>query len=157
MPLAMQIPRFPPVPSSSFNASDGVTIVIDAGSIDTTIQLSYEPLPIGAVDPPGSGLELRKVFEIGTFDHRANRVSLTLQRPWVLEVPASGLTESFEDPSRLLLARYDKDEGWVPLVTSYYRDPGILQARILKVGRFAVMSEYGVTSSRLTRQASPSA
>ena len=144
LPLAMLLPRFPPVPSSSFQAPDDVRIVSDAGSIDSTIQLVYEPIPAADAQPPGPHQSLRKAFDLRTFDHQANRITLDLRRPWLLEVPIRGLIQSFEDPARFLIARYDEKSGWVPLVTSYYRNQGVLQVRILQVGRFAILAEPGV-------------
>ena len=77
-PLAMSIPRFPPVPSSSFRSPEGVLIVSDAGWIDATVQLVYEPVDLddSRVRPPGSGQKLRQVFDLRAFDHRANRIDL---------------------------------------------------------------------------------
>ena len=143
--LGMQVPRFPPVPSSSFQSPDGVTVISDAGSILSTVQLVYEPISIEDAQSPISGQELRKVFDLRTFDHRANKLDLDLKRPWLLEVPARGLTEAFEDPARLLLVRHDARDGWVPLVTAYHRNQEILQALILEVGRFGVIAETGVS------------
>ena len=144
LPLSMLVPRFPPVPSSSFQSPDGVRIVSDAGSITTTVQLVYTPVLMTDTDkvsPPGPPQELRKVFDLRAYDHRANPTSLDLRRPWVLEIPIRGLTQPFEDPARLLIARYEENRGWVPLVTNYHRNRGTLLARVLKVGRFAVLAE----------------
>ena len=146
LPQAMSVPRFPPVPRSAFDAPAGVHIVSDAGSITSTVQLVYAPISIEGLPSPGPGADLRKVFDLRAFDHQANRITLKLRRPWVLEVPIDGLTRSFEEPSRLLLARYDEREGWVPLVTIYHRHTGMLETRLLDVGRFAVIMESLVIS-----------
>ncbi len=145
-PLAALVPRFPPVPSSAFQSSDGVRIVSDAGSIDSTIQLVYKPVVVADAIAPGPGQQLRKVFDLIVFDHQANQITINLRRPWVLEVPIRGLIQSFEDPARLLIARYDEKRGWIPLVTSYYRDRGTLQTRVLRVGLFGVIAEPSVIS-----------
>ena len=81
------------------------------------------------------------MFDLSAYDHRANQISLDLRRPWVLEVPIRGLAQPFEDPARLLITRYEKNRGWVPLVTSYHSNRGVLTARVLKVGLFAVLAE----------------
>ena len=141
LPLSSLLPRFPPVPSFSFQAPDGVRIVSDAGSIISTVQLVYRQSPDDKVSNPGPGQELRKVFDLDAYDHRAKPISLDLRRPWILEVPIRGLTKTFEDPARLLIARHEEDRGWVPLVTNYHQNRGVLQARVLKVGRFAVLAE----------------
>ena len=147
LPLAMLVPRFPPVPSFPVQSADGVRIISDAGSIITTVQVVYEPIsPTSKVPQPGPLQELRKVFDLRAFDHRGDPTVLDLRRPWVLEVPIRGLRETFEDPARFLIARYEDSRGWVPLVTSYHRDRGILQALVLKVGRFAVIAEPPVIS-----------
>lgn len=147
LPLSMLVPRFPPVPSFTLSSPDGVRIISDAGSIDSTVQLVYESiLSITNVPQPGPQQELRKVFDLRAYDHRANQIVLELKRPWVLEVPIQGLKQPFEDPARFLIARYDENRGWIPLVTSYYRTRGILQARVLTVGRFAVLAEPRVIS-----------
>ena len=117
-------------------------VISDAGSILTTLQLVYEPIPdLDDAPSPGPLQELRKVFDLRVYDHNANRTSPDLQRPWVLEVPVQGLTGALEDASRLVIARHVDGEGWMPLVTSYYIDRGILQARVLEVGLFAVVHE----------------
>ena len=141
-PLAMQLPRFPPVPAFLFEASETVRLISDAGSIMETLQMVYEPKPeLSDAPSPGPLQELRKVFDLRAYDYQARRVSPELLRPWVLEVVAQGLSRSFEDPSRLIIARYDGEKGWVPLVTNYHIDRGILQALILEVGLFAVLHE----------------
>ena len=146
-PIAMFVPRFPPVPSTPFRSRDGVTIVSDAGSITTTVQIVYEQIEDWEKLPNSSLQEVRKVFDLRAFDHRANEISLDLRRPWVLDVSLQGVADEFDDPARFLIARYDKDVGWVPLVTSYRRNQGILRARVLQVGRFAVLAEPSVISS----------
>jgi len=141
-PLPMHLPRFPPVPGFHFEASESVRVISDAGSIRETLQLVYEPKPeLSDAPSPGSLQELRKVFDLRVYDHQASRVSPELLRPCVLEVVAQGLSRSFEEPSRLIIARYDGEKGWVPLVTNYHIDRGILQARILEFGLFAVIHE----------------
>ena len=143
-PIAMLVPRFPPVPSARLQAPDGVLIASDAGSVHTTVQLVYEPIGRTNAPDPGPRQDLRQVFSVRTFDHRGGSIDLELLRPWVLEVPAQGLTSSFEDLARLLLARYDKDKGWQPLVTTYHRDREILQAHVLEMWIFAVVAEPAV-------------
>ena len=140
-PLAMPVPRFPPVPSSSFDAPDGVRITSDAGSIITTVQLTYEPVQIDKARPAVPGQELRKAFTLRAFDHEAGSIRLDLRRPLVLEIPVRDLTRSFETPDRLLIARYHDSAGWVPLVTHYHRSLGVLRARVLELGQFAVLAE----------------
>ena len=140
-PLAMVIPRFPPVPSSTFESPDGVRIIIDAGSLVTTVQLLYEPTQIGEAQSAGPRAELRKVFDLRAFDHQGKKTTLNLMRPWVLEVQGTGLLGPLDDPARLLIARYEEDRGWVPLVTSYHHAQDIFHARILKIGRFALLAE----------------
>ena len=44
------------------------------------------------------------------------------------------------DPKSLLFARFEEGR-WMPLVTSYFRDDGVLVARILKTGRFAIIED----------------
>ena len=51
-----------------------------------------------------------------------------------------------ENPTRLVIARYDKDRGWQPLVTSYHRSRGVVQAGVLELGMFAVLFEPRVIS-----------
>ena len=133
-PLAMPVPRFPPVPSSSFDAPDGVRITSDAGSIITTVQLTYEPVQIDKARPAVPGQELRKAFTLRAFDHEAGSIRLDLRRPLVLEIPVRDLTRSFETPDRLLIARYHDSAGWVPLVTHYHRSLGVLRARVSGTG-----------------------
>ena len=146
LPRLMVLPRFPPIPSTSFQSLDGVRIISDAGSIHSTVQLVYEPIPIDDAPPIGPYQNLQKVFDLRAFDHESKRITLDLRRPWVLEVSIQGLTRSFEDPTRLLIAHYDENRGWVPLITHYYRGRGILQARVLKAGLFAVLAEPKVIS-----------
>ena len=139
-PLSMPVPRFPPVPAFPVEAPDGVRVISDAGSINSTVQLVYESLAADEAPPAPSGLELRTAFDLRAFDHRAKPITLGLLRPWVLEIPIQ-LAKSFEDPDRLLIARYTEDQGWAPLVTHFHRKRGILQARVLEAGLFAILAE----------------
>ena len=145
-PVAMFAPRFPPVPSNLFRSNDGVSILSDAGSITTTVQIVYQPVENWEGLPNSPLQEVRKVFDLRAFDHQAKQISLDLRRPWVLDVGLQGIAEDFDDPARFLIARYEEGIGWVPLVTSYRRNQGILQARVLQVGRFAVLAEPSVIS-----------
>ena len=145
-PLRMPIPRFPPLPSTQLQFPNGVQIISDAGSIYTTLQIVHEDLPVSESPAAGPRQEVRKLFDVRAFDHRGKHITPDLRRAWVLQVTTPGLTEGSEDPGRLLLARHDKDSGWVPLVTHYYRSLGTLEALILEVGRFAVLYEHRVVS-----------
>ena len=40
-----------------------------------------------------------------------------------------------------MLARFEKGEGWLPLVTSYHRNRGLIEALVLELGLFAVLTE----------------
>ena len=154
-PLAMQVPRFPPVPSATYRSPDGVAVISDAGSIDITLQLVYRSIDVDKAPMPDPRQELKKVFSLRAYDHQGDGITLRLRRPWVLQVPIRGLTEAFEDPARLLLAHYDQAVGWVPLVTNYHRSRGILQAWVLEVGQFAVLTESGATPSGALSHAGP--
>lgn len=145
-PLPLIVPRFPPLPSTQLDFPGGVQIISDAGSIFTTLQIVHEELAISESPDPGQLQEVRKLFDVRAFDHEGKGVTPDFRRPWRLQVATLGLTEGSEDPGRLLLARHDKDRGWVPLVTHYYRSQGTLQALILDVGRFAVLYERRVLS-----------
>ena len=145
-PLRMPIPRFPPMPSTQLQFPNGVQIISDAGSVYTTLQIVYADLPVSESPAAGPRQEVRKLFDVRAFDHQGKRITPDLRRPWVLQVTTLGLTGGSEDPGRLLLARHDKDSGWVPLVTHYYRSLGTLQALILEVGSFAVLYERRVVS-----------
>lgn len=142
----MNIPRFPPVPSTQFQSPDGVRITSDAGSIVSTIQLVYQPIAIGDAPSPRGRLELRKAFDLNGYDIQGSRTELDLRRPWVVEIPVRGLTKTFEDPSRLLIARYEGDAGWVPLVTTHHLQREVLEARVLEAGRYGVLAETGIIS-----------
>ncbi len=146
LPQAMNIPRFPPVPSTQFQSPDGVRITSDAGSIVSTIQLVYQPIAIGDAPSPRGRLELRKAFDLNGYDIQGSRTELDLRRPWVVEIPVRGLTKTFEDPSRLLIARYEGDAGWVPLVTTHHLQREVLEARVLEAGRYGVLAETGIIS-----------
>ena len=143
-PSTMALPRFPPVPSFPFEASDGVRIIVDAGSTDTTVQLVYKPVPIVDAPPTGRFQEIRQVFDFTTFNHNGDRDTVKLLRPWVLEVPVPALTHPTDDPARFVLGHYIEGEGWETLVTNYLKNRGVLQARVLKMGRFAVLAEPSI-------------
>ena len=143
LPLSAPIPRFPPVPSSRIESPDGFRLTSDAGSIDSTAQLLYTPIPPDEGPASTKYQEVQKLFELKTFDHRANRTTLVLHRPWVLELPVRA---PYGDPTRLVIARHSKEQGWQPLVTSYHRSRGVLQARVLELGLFAILFEPRVVS-----------
>ena len=136
LPLAPTNPQFPPVPHSVFESSDGTHIRVDAGSIDTTVQIVYEPIPLEKAPAGSSRQELIRVFRLSAANHNGDSIHLQILRPLVLEVPAIG-----RDPSRVMLAVYDKDSGWTPLVTAYHKARGVLQTRLLELGQFAVLGE----------------
>ena len=146
LPLSMPLPRFPRVPSSTFEWFGGVRLTIDAGSIGHTLQLSFIPLDLEDAPQPPERQQLRLAFDLLAFDHDAKKIPPDLRRPWVLEIPIRGLTRSFEDPARLLVVRHEEKRGWVPLTTTYHKTRAVLQVRILKVGRFAVVMEPNVVA-----------
>jgi hypothetical protein len=112
--------------------------------VDRTLQLSFVPVDLDEATQPPKHQLLRLAFDLRAFDHNAEEITPVLRRPWVLEIPTRGLTRLDETPARLLIARYDEKDGWVPLTTTYHRSRGILQARILRVGLFGVVMEPNV-------------
>ena len=148
LPLSMPLPRFPKVPSAVHEWPGGVHLTIDAGSVDRTLQLSLVPVDLDKAPKPRKHQLLRLAFHLRTFDHEAKEIELELRRPWVLEIPTRGLTQvpEAEDPARLLIVRHEGEDGWVPLTTTYHRARGVLQARILHVGLFAVVMEPNVVA-----------
>lgn len=140
----LSIPAIPPLLNTTFEAPGHLTVIIEAGSLDRTIQLTYAPVPVDQVLQPGRLQRLVRAFDLKSYDHRGREFQPELSRPWIMQVPVSRLPGPFGDPARLIFVTLEEGR-WVPLVTSYYRDNNVLVARILKGGRFAILAELRPT------------
>ncbi len=138
--LAGSVPRIPPLKDVTFESPDGIRLISEAGSLQRTVQLLYAPVPLDDAPQAGPNQQLLRTFDLSTFDDQASRVSPSLERSWLLEVPLEGLDLGSNHPTRLLLALYDPEtQRWAPLVTSYFSKRGLLLARLLDVGLFAIL------------------
>ena len=148
-PIAALLPRFPPIFTTDLRTTDGLQIVVSAGSTDDTVQVVYEPIPLDEAPQPGPQQDLRRVFDLRAFDDRGNGIDLDLRRSWLLKITAQGLIQNVESPSRLIIARYNDGSGWIPEVTTYHRNSGLLEIRILEPGLFGVIMESSIISGQL--------
>ena len=146
--FAGPMPRIPPRASTLIatiepDAADRVTLHFDAGSIDRTIQLTYEPLRLGLVPVSGPGAQIQRAFRIQIYDHTGAPLDLSFRFPVRIVVGYRDSDRAYVsgDPARLLLARYDPvREWWQPLVTTLRPADGTLLARVLEPGLFAVIA-----------------
>jgi hypothetical protein len=128
--------------SGEANPRERVRLHIEAGSLPYTLQLVYEPVALEQLPSPLPEGRALWAFALRAFDHEAKAVAPPLRRPWLLEVPAHGLKSGDGNPSRFLLAWYDEKRGrWVFLTTAYHTDRGVLSARLLAPGYFAVTDD----------------
>ena len=136
------VPRIPPLRSVTFDSYQDVRLISEAGSLLHTVQVVYAPVSMSDAPSPDRHQILLRTFDLFAYDHQAKLVSPPLVRPWVLEVRLEELELGQAHPSQLLLARFDsQSKRWAPLVTSYFPSKGLLMAKILDVGRFAIMAE----------------
>jgi hypothetical protein len=149
--FAGSMPRIPPRPSTLIatveqDPADRVTIHIDAGAIDRTVQLTYEPMGLGLVPVVGPGKRIQRAFRIQTYDHTGTPVDLSFRFPVRIVISAwdSERAAVSDDPARLLLAWFDPTrDRWLPLVTTFRPADGTLLARVLEPGLFAVIALPG--------------
>ena len=150
------LPRIPPLRSLTFSSHQGIDVVMEAGSLLQTMQLVYSPVDMGEAPSTNRYWHLLKPFDLLAYDHRAEKLSLSLVRPWILEVRLEELELSQVDMSQLLIGRFDLEaEEWIPMVTFHYSSDGLLVSKILDVGRFAIMSETHISSLGLQATAIP--
>ena len=104
-PIAALLPRLLPEITTELQTTDGLRVIAGAGSANRTVQMVYTPIPVGEAPQPYPGQDLRRVFDLQTYDHRGAKTTLALQRAWKLEVPILGLSENTENPSSLIISR----------------------------------------------------
>ena len=140
-PIPQQsIPVIPPVAGDTLEVPKQVRLIIEAGALDRTTQLTYVPLAADAAPQPLPLQKLVKAFDLRSFDHDGREFAPEMRRPWLLSVSVGDLDPTSGDPSRLVFARF-QDGRWLPLVTSYLRETNVLEVRILSTGRFAIIAE----------------
>ena len=130
--------------SGEANAEDRVTLHFDAGAIDRTLQLTYQPLSVDQVPTAGPGRQIQRAFRLQTYDHTASALSAPFRYPVRLSLHAKEQERATvgNDPARLLLARFDAEtDKWLPLVTTYQSSDGTLLIRILQAGLFAIIAQ----------------
>ena len=143
------LPRIPPRPyipvfSGEADPEARITLEIEAGAINRTIQLRYQPLVAGAQPLVGPGRSVQRVFQIETFDHTGAPLALEFARPVRLRLRAAPdeLAAAGNEPFRLLLARLDPESGtWLALVTVFDPRDNTLMTRIVRPGVFALIAQ----------------
>jgi hypothetical protein len=135
-----EIPAVPPVARETIQAPGHLSLAIEAGALDRTVQLVFGPLDIESLPAPGPSQRLVKGFDLTFFDTQGLPATPTIRRPLVLEVLTDDLSSFDDDPARLVFARFE-DGRWLPLVTTYFRTEKRLVVRVLELGRFAVIFE----------------
>ena len=147
--FAGPVPRIPPRPSTPIvtgetDPQSRVTLRFDAGTIDQTVQLTYQPLRIDQTQPAPPGSQIRRAFRVRLFDHKAIPMDTSFRYPvrLILSPHESDLTAASDDPARLLMARFDPDGNrWQRLVTTYQSASNTLSAQILRPGLFALVAQ----------------
>lgn len=147
--FAGAVPRVPPRASTTIvtgetSEYEKVTLQIDAGALDQTLQLTYEPVAPGKVPQTGPARQARRAFWIRTYDYAGSAVTPTFRYPvrLILTVSADELAASGNDPARLLLAWFDPaGNRWLPLVATYRVADNSLLVRVLHPGLFVLMTE----------------
>lgn len=147
--FAGPVPRLPPRPSTAvvtgeLDPAERVTLHIDAGVLDQTVQITYQPLSPNGIPPPSGGALIQRAFQVLVYDYRATLATASFKYPirLVLRPTEGDMAAAAGDPARLLLARYDSDANrWQNLVTTYRPFDGTLTVRILRPGLFAVIAQ----------------
>ncbi len=143
------VPRIPPRPSvevlsGESDPLDRISLAFDAGTLESTVQLTYELLPLEEVPSPGPGKLLLKTFRVQMYDHTGVTINPTFRYPVRLTLKGGpqGMAAAGNDPARLLVARFDTQHGrWLPLVTNYVAETDTLLVRILQPGLFGVIAQ----------------
>ena len=146
--FAGTVPRIPPRPAvivvtGEPSPLDRVTMQIDAGAIDQTVQLTYQPLTFSEFPTAPQGSRIQRAFRIQLFDQAAVSASMSFKYPvqLILSPSQSQMAVAGHDPSRLLLARFDDDSNrWQRLVTNFHTGDNAILVRILNPGLFALIA-----------------
>ncbi|MDA1215433.1 MAG: hypothetical protein O2812_00985 [Chloroflexi bacterium] len=142
-----QIPLVPPVPQTtlvfeSTNEHPPITLVVDAGTADHTLQIRYTPLAVEDLPAASQGRTLLRAFLLEPFDALAEPVSTAFARPMKLTIPVATLTGAGIQGDRLLVALLDAEEGlWRPLITTYYPGTNTLEVRLIAFDTIALLQE----------------
>ena len=148
--FAGPVPRIPPRPSTTIvtgeaNTENRVTLHIDAGAIDKTLQLTYEPINVDMVPSPGSRHQIQRAFRIETYTHSGLITEEIFPYPirLTLRIHDQNIATVGSDPSRILLARFNPQRNeWVHLVTTYQPKDSRILVRILRTGLFALIAHH---------------
>lgn len=143
------LPRIPPLISTSIvtgesDPQDRATIEFEVGTINRTIQLRYQPLPIGQVPPVSPGRSVQRAFQFEIFDHAGAPVPVEFARPVRLKLQAQQdeRLAGAAEPARLLLARLDSQTNtWLSLVTIFDFNNDTIMARVIQPGIFALIAQ----------------
>ncbi len=147
--FAGPIPRIPPRPSIVIATGESdeerrITMYVDAGAIDRTLQFTYEPLSADQWPAASLSWQIQRAFRLQTYDHTASVVDRAFKYPVriTLNVSEQELAAAGGDPARLYVAQFDSQQArWIPLVTTYSSINGTLLVRILQSGLFALIAQ----------------
>ncbi len=153
--FAGTVPRIPPRPSAIFATAEGdaqerITVYVDAGAIDRTLQFTYEPLLAGQVPSVDRSRHIQRAFRLQTYDTTGTVVESVFRYPLriTLTLSEEEMAAAGNDPARDYLAWYDPErKSWRPLVTTYRFTDSTLLVRILQPGLFALIAEPSPVSS----------
>ncbi|MBI4338740.1 MAG: hypothetical protein HY680_02160 [Chloroflexi bacterium] len=142
------VPRIPPRPSVAVSSAesdlqDRVTWEFDAGSLGRTTQLVYVPLPLPSAPGTGQGQTLVRAFRMDMYDTKGAPASPAFKIPvrLTLHPRPQERAASGGDPSRLLVALYEPEQGrWQPLVTNYDPAKGTLLVRTFRPGLYGLLA-----------------
>ena len=141
-----------PSESLRFVSPDGgVTIEIEAGSVEETLSLTFtrlSDLQIPALPDGISGTE--RAFDLSVFSPEGFSFSeYSFLQPIIVavELPASLIDAARVSPVLVSLEHYEPGEGWVALSAVYDKDSEILTASVSSLSIFALLlQESGDTS-----------
>lgn len=142
-----QIPLVPPVPQTtlvfeSTNEHPPITLVVDAGTDDHTLQIRYTSLAVEGLPAPNQGRTLLRPFLLEPFDALAEPVSTAFARPVKMTISVATLISAGIQGDHLLVASLDAEEGlWHPLITTYYPGSDTIEVRLLAFGTIALLQE----------------
>lgn len=143
------VPRIPPRPSAvvvmgEADPMDRVTLYVDAGAIDRTIQFTYEPLPLARVPVADRAQHIQRAFRLQTYNHKGSVEERTFKYPLRISLTLSPeeMATAGNDPARHYLAWFDPQRSrWLPMVGAYHSLDSTLLVRILQPGLFALIAE----------------
>lgn len=142
-----------PSDSLRFVSSDGgVSIAIDAGSVDEAVSLTFTRLSdfqIPALPRGFSGTQM--AFDLSAYSldgFSLLEYSFLLPITIAIELPASLIDAARMSPVLVALQHFEPDQGWVALPAEYDKESETLTAKVTSLSVFALLVQSSVDGAK---------